>query len=305
MDTIVTPEDIEAAATRLTGRLRRTPVIEWDGAWLKLELLQHTGSFKPRGAFNRVLTEAHLPATGLVTASGGNHGAAVAFVGAATGLATQVFIPSASPIIKREAVTRWGANLQIVDGLYDDARAAAERYQADSGALMVHAFDHPATVAGQGSVGREFEEQVGPFDTLLVACGGGGLIAGQLAWFTDRVRVVSVEPGLSCCLHAARQAGGPVDVPVGGVAADSLGSKRLGGVAWPLVRRYLAEAVLVGDDDIRAAQRVLWRDCRVVAEPGGATALAALISGAYRPERGERVAVIVCGANCDPADLSG
>jgi threonine dehydratase len=191
----------------------------------------------------------------------------------------------------------------VVEGYYDDAQRAAEARCAQSGALMVHPFDHPATIAGQATMARELDAQVGPFDTLLVAAGGGGFIAGQAAWFRDRVRVVSVEPQTSACLHAALGAGAPVEVAVSGLAADSLGAQRLGAAPWTIVRRFVHDAVLVADDDIRRAQQELWDDLRLVVEPGGAAALAALRSGAYRPQRGERVVVVLCGSNCDPATV--
>jgi threonine dehydratase len=301
----VTPDDVEAAAERIGPYVRTTPVIEDGGLLLKLELLQHAGSFKPRGAFNRVLGAGRLPAAGLIAASGGNHGAALAYVGRRLGVAAEIFIPSTSPAIKVANIERFGARLTIVEGYYDDAQRAAEERAIESGALMVHPFDHPATIAGQATMGRELDGQVGPFDTLLVATGGGGFIAGQAAWFRQRVRIVSVEPETSACLHAARRAGHPVDVAVSGLAADSLGAGRLGAAPWTVVQRFVDDAVLVHDDDIRRAQRELWADLRLVVEPGGAAALAAVRSGAYRPEPGERVVVVLCGSNCDPATVTG
>jgi len=301
----VTPDDVERAAELITPHVRRTPVIDYAGVTLKLELLQHAGSFKPRGAFHRVLREAHLPDVGVITASGGNHGAAISFVASRLGIRAEVFMPSTSPAIKRSVIERHGARVTVVDGFYDDAQAAADARQLQTGALMVHPYDHPATVAGQGTMGRELDGQLDGFDTLLVATGGGGLIAGQAAWFGRRVRIVSVEPEGSQCLRAALDAGTPVDVPVGGVAADSLGARRLGAVPWSVVRQVVDDAVLVSDDDIREAQRLLWSDLRLVVEPGGAAAYAAVRSGAYRPEPGERVVVVVCGSNCDPASVVG
>jgi threonine dehydratase len=301
----VTPDDIERAAERIGGRARCTPVIEYSDLILKLELLQHAGSFKTRGAFNRVLSEPSLPAAGVITASGGNHGAALSYVGSQLGVPTEVFMPSTSPAMKRSNIERFGATVSVIEGYYDDAQAAADARQIESGALMVHPFDHPATVAGQGTMSRELEQQVGGFDTLIVATGGGGFTAGQAAWFRDRVKIVSVEPESSQCLRAALVAGEPVEVPVSGVAADSLGAKRLGAVPWSVVRRFVDEAVVVSDDDIRAAQRALWGDLRLIVEPGGAAAMAAIRAGAYRPESGERVVVVVCGSNCDPATVTG
>ncbi|MEQ1702631.1 MAG: pyridoxal-phosphate dependent enzyme, partial [Ilumatobacteraceae bacterium] len=224
----VTPADIEAAAARLAGRVRVTPVLPVTAAelslpidvTLKLELLQHVGSFKPRGAFNRVLAAGQLPAPGLVAASGGNHGAAVAFVAASLGVPANVFVPSTSPQMKRDRIASLGATVHVIDGLYDDAQAAATAHQAQTGALAVHPFDHVDVVAGQGTLARELEQQVDGFDTVLVATGGGGFTAGQAAWFAGRKKVVSVEPATSQCLHAARMAGEPVTVSVAGVAAD-------------------------------------------------------------------------------------
>jgi threonine dehydratase len=302
VDVPVTPDDIARAATRIEEHVRCTPVIEHGGLWLKLELLQHTGSFKPRGAFNRMLSE-QLPAAGVIAASGGNHGAAVAYAASRLGVSAEVVIPSTSPSLKRRLIERYGARAVVVDGLYDDAQRVAEQRQQQTGALMLHPFDHPATVAGQGTMARELEAQLGDIDTLVVASGGGGFTAGQAAWFRERVRVVSVEPETSQCLRAALDAGAPIDVDVAGVAADSLGAKQIGRVPWEVVRRYVDEAVVVTDDDIRATQRAIWDDLRLIGEPGGATALAAIHTGSYRPARRERVAVAICGSNCDPTTI--
>lgn len=310
----VLPADIERAATRIGSHVRTTPVLAVAGAdfglahdvTLKLELLQHAGSFKPRGAFNRIITALEagdVPASGVVAASGGNHGAAVAYAARALGLTAEIFVPSSSPTMKRDRIADFGATVRVIDGLYDDAQAAADVRQAETGALIVHPFDHADVVAGQGTMARELEAQIGPFDTLVAATGGGGFVAGQAAWLQDRVRVVSVEPDDSQCLAAAVAAGEPVPVTVGGVASDSLGAKQLGAVAWSVVRHHVDLAVTVPDDAIRAAQRALWDRLRLVAEPGGATALAALRTGAYAPAPGERVVVVVCGSNCDPATV--
>jgi threonine dehydratase len=307
-DADVTPDDVERASRRIDGLVRRTPVIDHGHLVLKLELLQHAGSFKPRGAANRVLAErdrAGLPVAGVVTASGGNHGAAVAYVSQALGIAAEVFVPSMSPQIKHDNVARFGATLRVIDGYYDDAQVAADARQAESGALMVHPFDHADTVAGQGTMARELEAQIGGFDTIVVATGGGGFVAGQAAWLRDRARVVSVEPELSQSLRAALEAGRPVDVDVSGLGSDSMGAKRVGDAPWAMIRQFVDEAVVVSEDDLRAAQRELWQQFRLVAEPGGAAALAAIRSGAYRPSPDERVVVVVCGSNCDPADVSG
>jgi threonine dehydratase len=301
----VTPGDIERAADRISGRVRLTPVVEYGPLVLKLELLQHAGSFKTRGAFNRVLTESSIPDAGLIAASGGNHGAALAYVGGALGVPTEIFMPSTSPDIKRRNIERFGAVVHVVDGYYDDAQLAADAHRAETGALQIHPYDHPATIAGQGTMARELERQIGGFDTIVVATGGGGFIAGQAAWLGDRARVVSVEPETSQCLRAALQAGEPVEVPVSGVAADSLGARRLGAVPWSIVRHFVDTAVVVSDDAIRAAQCELWDEFRLIAEPGGAAALAAVRAGAYAPAPGERVVVVVCGSNCDPATVTG
>jgi len=299
----VSCDDVDRAAELIAGRVRRTPVVEHGPLLLKLELLQHAGSFKTRGAFNRVLSAPEVPAAGLIAASGGNHGAALAYVGSTLGIRTEIFLPATSPALKRRNIERFGADVRVVDGYYDDAQAAADERRAETGAMEVHPYDHVATVAGQGTMGRELDAQVDGIETILVAAGGGGFIAGQAAWFGSRVRIVSVEPESSQCLRAARSAGRPVEVEVSGVASDSLGARRLGDVPWSLVRRFVDEAVVVTDDSIRAAQAELRDEFRLYAEPGGAAALAAIRIGAYRPAPGERVVVVVCGANCDPATI--
>lgn len=312
----VTPDLIEAARARISPYVRRTPIISTrpgelglkHGVALKLELLQYTGSFKPRGAFNRILSAAESDAiseVGLVAASGGNHGAAVAYAAQRLGYEAEVFVPSSSPEMKRDRISSFGATVHVVQGLYDDAQAAATAHQARSGGLMVHPYEHVQVVAGQGTMAAELDTQLDSYDTLLLASGGGGFVAGQAAWVRDTRKVVSVEPTTSNCLQAALQAGEIVDVEVSGIAADSLGARRLGSVAWWTVHQYVDQAVTVDDIEIRAAQRALWNELRLVAEPGGATALAALRSGAYVPERGERVVVVICGSNCDPATVIG
>lgn len=302
-DVPVTPDDVEEAHALIADHVRRTPVIEHGGVVLKLELLQHAGSFKPRGAFTRVLSEPERPEAGLIAASGGNHGAALAFVGRQLGMRVEIYMPSTSPDIKRRNIERFGAEVTVIDGYYDNAQREVEVRQRQTGALMVHPYDHPATVAGQGTMARELEQQVEPFDTLVVANGGGGFVAGQAAWFRDRVRIVAVEPETSQCLRQSLLAGERVTVPVGGIAADSLGAQ-LGAVPWAVSRHFVDEAVVVSDDDIRAAQRALWDDLRLVVEPGGATAYAALMTGAYTPAPGERLVVVVCGSNCDPLTVT-
>jgi threonine dehydratase len=304
---------IEAAAERIAPYVRRTPVIEVEAEafgvalTLKLELLQHTGSFKPRGAFNRVLSAAAIPESGVIAASGGNHGLAVAHVATRLGLPAEIFVPEASPPIKVERLRSFGDQVRVTvtGALYADAHEASMRRAAETGALVVHPYDQPEVVAGQGTVSRELDVQCDDLDTVLVAVGGGGLIAGAACWFGGRAKVVAVEPRTSRALDAAIEAGEPVDVDVSGVAADSLGARRVGELAFQAAMEAVDHVALVTDDQIVEAQRRLWRELRLVAEPGGATALAAITSGAYRPAGGERVAVVVCGANTDPANVTG
>lgn len=311
--TLIGPAQIEAARTRIAGRVRRTPVLgydrEDDGAapvWLKLESLQHAGSFKVRGAFATVLAEidAGRPPRRLVAASGGNHGLAVAHVGRALGIPARIFVPTTSSPVKRAAIQALGADLVAVGDAYADAAAASVDAAAEPGSLGIHAYDALATVAGQGTLGAELDEQVPDLDTVLVAVGGGGLMAGIAAWFGERAHVVAVEPDRCPTLHAALAAGAPQDVEVGGVAADALGAQRVGDLAFGLAREHAVGSLLVSDDDIRTARQRLWDDVRLVVEPAGATALAALTSGAYRPGNDQRVAVVLCGANTDPSDLA-
>jgi threonine dehydratase len=275
---------------------------------LKLEFLQHTGSFKPRGAFNNLLTRP-APPIGCATASGGNHGAAVAYAAARLGVKARIFVPEIAAPVKIAKIKASGAEVTVRGATYFDALALCETYVRETGALSIHAYDSLETIAGQGSVGLEWEEDLAkmgapPLDTALIGVGGGGLIAGVAAWFDRRVKVVAVEPQGSRALHAALEAGGPVDVDVNSVAADSLGARRVGDLVFAIARLAVAKSVLVSDAAIRAAQSALWRDFCVVAEPGGAAAYAALASGAYRPEPGERVGVLLCGANADLAALA-
>jgi threonine dehydratase len=306
----VAPADVDAAAERITGHVRRTPVLTMEpgayglagGCVLKLELLQHAGSFKPRGAFNRVLA-ADVPDAGLVAASGGNHGVAVAHVARALGYRAEIFVPATSPAAKVDRIRALDANVSVGGDIYDDAQAAATARAFDTGALLVHPYDHPLVVAGQGTMARELDEQAPGIDTVLVAVGGGGLIAGVCAWFGDRVKIVSVEPETIPAMSEARRAGRPVEVAVSGIAADSLGAKAIGAVPFACAAPFVDASVLVSDGAIRAAQRELWATVQLMAEPGGAAALAAVISSAYRPAAGERVAVVVCGSNVDPATV--
>ena len=307
----VTHADIEAAANRIAPHVRQTPLLECSAGTfglahpvsLKLEFLQHTGSFKPRGAFNSLLS-ADVPAAGVAAASGGNHGAAVAYAARSLGHNARIFVPEISSPIKKWRVREAGADIVVEGARYADALALCERYIAETGALSIHAYDAIDTIAGQGSVGREFEAQNPDIDTILVGVGGGGLIAGIAAWFSGRKRVIGVEPAGSRALHAALEAGHPVDVEVDSVAADSLGARRTGDIVFSIADRYVNDVVLVPDEAIVQAQKRLWSDCQIVSEPGGAAALAALISGVYQPHGSERIGVLLCGANADLSVLT-
>jgi len=301
---VISRDDIDAAADRIAGHVRRTPAVEISpGLWLKLELVQHTGSFKPRGMFNRVLAS-EVPRAGLTVASGGNAGLAVAYVGRQLGHPVEVFVPEATPAVKVNRLRDYGAQVRTGGADYAEALVASESHAAESGALFVHAYDQPEVVAGQGTLGRELADQVPDADTVLVSVGGGGLIGGVAAWFAGSVRVVGVEPFGCPTLHAARSAGEPVDVKTEGVARDSLGARRLGAIAWEhAAAGHISDALLVDDDAIVDARRWLWQEARLATEPGTAAAVAALRCGAYQPSRGETVVVVICGANADPADL--
>jgi threonine dehydratase len=308
----VTPDAIRAAYRLIAAHVRRTPLLETPSPIagapplsLKLEALQHSGSFKARGAFHNLLTRA-APAVGCATASGGNHGAAVAYAAQRLGVRATVFVPEISTPAKVARIRACGADIAIAGSTYAEAQERCDAFVAASGALKIHPYDAEATVAGAGTVALEWEEDLErlgkpKLDTVLVAVGGGGLISGVAAWFGDRVRVVGVEPEGSCALHAALEARAPVDVTVKSVAADSLGARRVGDLNFAIARALVSESVLVPDAAIVDAQRRLWREVSVVAEPGGAAAFAALISGAYQPEKDERVGVLVCGANADLA----
>jgi threonine dehydratase len=301
--------DIEAAHSRIAPHIRRTPAWTLPGAFghegpvsLKLEFLQHAGSFKTRGAFNTLLTKP-VTAAGVAAASGGNHGAAVAYAAKQLGIKARIFVPEISSPAKIAVIRSHGAEVVIGGARYADAQAACDLHVAESGALRIHPFDADTTIAGQGTVGLEWEQDAPPLDTVLVAVGGGGLISGVASWWRDRVKVVGVEPEGSRALHAALEAGGPIDVEVDSVAADSLGARNTGDLVHAICREAVDHVALVADPAIREAQGLLWRDWRIAAEPGGAAALAALVSGAYRPKAGERVGVLLCGANVDLASL--
>lgn len=307
---MTSPEDIERASARIAPHVRSTPVIPLEqGAFgvpgqltLKLELLQHTGSFKPRGAFNRILSS-QVPPSGVIAASGGNHGLATAFAARSLGHRAEIFVPEISSPVKIARLRSYGAAVNVVGSAYAEALAASETRVKETGALVVHAYDQPEVLAGQGTAGREFDRQAPNLDTILVAVGGGGLIGGIAAWYRGRVRIVGVEPEKAPTLARALEAGAPVDVATGGLAADSLGAKRVGDLMFAVARKHIERVVLIPDDAIRTAQRTLWDALRIAAEPGGAAALAALLSGAYLPAKDERVGVLVCGGNVDPAQL--
>jgi len=302
---------IAATYQVIRPHIRRTPVIEVDSAdfalpsfWmsLKLELFQQSGSFKARGAFANVLMR-NVPQPGVAAASGGNHGAAVAYAAMKAGVPAKIFVPAISSQAKMERIRGYGADLVVVGERYADALAASERWIARTGALAIHAFDQTETLLGQGTIGLELEEQAAGLDTLLVAVGGGGLIGGIAAWYAGNVKIVGVEPEAAPTLFRALEAGRPVDTESGGVAADSLAPRRVGELMFPIAQRYVNRVVLVTDEAIRNAQEALWWALRIVAEPGGAAALAALLSGQYRPEAEERVAVLVSGGNTTAVDF--
>jgi threonine dehydratase len=311
IDRDVNPARIAEAHKLIQPHIRRTPVVALDGGdfglgkialTLKLELLQHSGSFKARGAFTNLLLR-QVPAAGVVAASGGNHGAAVAYAAMKLGRPAKIFVPRISSPAKIQRIRDYGANLVVGGEHYADALAASEIWRAQSGALGVHAFDQTETMLGQGTIGLELDRQAPDLDTLLVGVGGGGLIAGIAAWYAGRVRVVGVEPEASPTLAKALAAGGPVDVETGGVAADSLAPRRVGEAVFPIAQRHVDRVVLVTDEAIRHAQKALWAGIRIVAEPGAAAAFAALISARYQPRAGERVGVLVSGGNTVAVDF--
>jgi threonine dehydratase len=311
LDVDIDRERIAAVETVIRPYIRRTPLIEVDAGEfglhsfplaLKLEQLQHSGSFKARGAFANLLTR-KMPPAGVVAASGGNHGAAVAYAARKLGIAAKIFVPSISSSAKVERIRAYGAELVVGGERYADARAASETWAETSGALTIHAYDQVETILGQGTLGMEIEAQAPALDALLVAVGGGGLIAGIAAWCGGATRVIGVEPEAAPTLANALEAGRPIDAPAGGIAADSLAPRRVGELVFPLARRCVERVVLVSDEAIRAAQHALWQQLRIVAEPGGAAAFAALLSKRYEPARGERVGVLVSGGNTAAVDF--
>ena len=319
MSLAVTRADIERVYPIIAPHIRRTPIVTVSGAefgllpfstpgrtrgsapknfgiTLKLEQLQHAGSFKTRGAFANLLTR-NPPKAGVVAASGGNHGAAVAYAAMKLGLPARIFVPTVSSPAKIDRIRSYGADLTVVGERYAEALAASLEWSTSSGAMPVHAFDQIETIAGQGTLGLELSQQAPDLDTVLVAVGGGGLIGGIAAWYASKTRVVAVEPEGAPTLAEALKAGKPVDAATGSVAADSLAPKRVGELMFPIAQAHIERVVLVTDDAIRQAQRMLWEGLRLVAEPGGCTAFAAVLSGAYQPTQGERIGIVVSGAN--------
>lgn len=314
--TAVSREDVFAAARRFAQRhgafLHCTPLWKLPGAalgvqcgevWLKLEHLQVGGSFKARGMLNRLLANP-IPASGVIVASGGNAGIATAAAAQALGVPCEVFVPTVSSPMKQAKLRELGAQVVVTGAVYAEALAACLARQKVSGALLTHAYDQPEVVAGAGTLAQEIEEQGGIPDSVLVSVGGGGLIAGIATWFGDEARVVALEPELAPTLHRAREAGEPVDVPVSGIAADSLGAKRIGAIAWDVTQRHVKDSLLLPDAAIREAQLWLWKQMKLAVEPAAALGLAALRSGAYRPKADEKVCLVICGANLDPATLA-
>jgi threonine dehydratase len=309
----ITRERIAATEATIRRYIRRTPLVKADMSdfglppgplTFKLEMLQHSGSLKARGAFANLLLR-KTPDAGVVAASGGNHGAAVAYAARRLSVPATIFVPDITSPAKTERIRNYGARLVIAGSRYADALAASEAHVAGTGAMPIHAFDQAETLLGQGTLGLELEQDAPGIDTLLVAVGGGGLIGGIAAWYAGRIKIVAVEPEQAPTLHAALAAGRPVDAPAGGIAADSLAPRRVGELMFAIARTKVTEVVLVSDDAIRQAQIALWSALRVVAEPGGAAAFAALLSGGYRPAHGERVAVLICGANTTAVQFEG
>jgi threonine dehydratase len=301
----LTREAIAGVERLIRPHVRRTPVVEVEARdfdlplaalSFKLELLQHSGSFKARGAFANLLTR-EVPAAGVVAASGGNHGAAVAYAARRLGVPARIYVPTVSSQAKIALIRSYGAELVVQGDRYADALAASEHWARSSGAMTIHAFDQPGALLGQATTALEWQQQAPDLDTVLVAVGGGGLIGGMAAWYEGKTKLVGVEPEAAPTLTRALQAGRPVDAPAGGIAADSLAPRRVGELMFPLAQKYVERVVLVEDDAIRNAQQVLWDVLRIVAEPGGAAAFAALLSKSYVPGAGERVGVLVCGGN--------
>jgi threonine dehydratase len=308
---MISRERIQQTENLIRPHIRRTPILEVDGAdfgldsiriVFKLELFQHAGSFKARGAFTNILTR-EVPAAGVVAASGGNHGVAVAFAAMRLRKPATIFVPSVAAPAKVERIRRYGAELVIAGDRYAESLEACEAWTAKSGALPIHAYEGDETLLGQGTLGLELEQQDRELDLLLVAVGGGGLIGGVASWYRDKLKMIAVEPFAAPTLERALSAGRPVDAPAGGIAADSLAPRQVGQQMFPIAEKYVREVVLVSDEEIVEAQKKLWQTVRVVAEPGGAAAFAGLLSGRYKTKPGERVGVVVCGGNTDAVDF--
>jgi threonine dehydratase len=305
LENALSPTQIRATHDRISPYIRHTPLLHANGEdfglpdirlVFKLEFMQHAGSFKSRGAFNQMLSRT-VPPAGVVAASGGNHGAAVAFVARRLGIPAAIFVPTVASKAKIEQITAYGARLEVQGELYADALAASEAYRQSSGALAIHAFDQIETLQGQATVGIEFEQDAPELDALLVAVGGGGLIGGVAAWYRSRTKIVGVEPQEAPTLTYALRAGGPVDAPGGGIAADSLAPRQVGQLVFPIAQRFVHDTVLIDDDAIQNAQKLLWKKLRIVVEPGGAAAFGALLSGAWQASPGQTIGVLLCGAN--------
>ena len=310
---MISRDDIEAAAQRIAPHVRRTPlwVLRSDElglpgpgfeVWLKLEQLQRSGSFKARGMFNRLLANP-IPAAGVIAASGGNAGIATATAAQALGVRSEIFVPTVISPAKRDKLEQLGARVVVTGAVYAEAFAACQQRQRESGALMTHAYDQAEVLAGAGTLAREIESQAGVPDALLVSVGGGGLAGGIAAWFAGRTRMVALEPERAPTLHAALAAGAPVDVEVSGIAADALGARRIGALAWEVAQRHPMSSLVLRDEDIVDAQRWLWQALKLAVEPAAALPLAALRSGAWQAQAGQRICLVLCGANVDPASL--
>jgi threonine dehydratase len=309
--------EVECAQTRIQSYVRKTPCLQLSSqelaqnfgithefdVWLKLEQLQHSGSFKARGMFNRMLS-CDVPEVGVTIASGGNAGIATAYAAKVLGHKAEIFVPEVSSAAKRAKLKALGATVHVRGKAYADAAAACVEHQAQSGALQMHAYDQPEVLQGAGTLAREIEQQIGTPDSILVSVGGGGLIAGIAGWFANQARVIALESEGTPTLYKAREAGEPVDVAVSGIAADALGAKRIGSLAWPITQSAVKLSLLLTDESIRAAQLALWDKLRIAVEPAAALPLAALMTGAYVPKQGEKVCLVVCGANVDVATLA-
>jgi threonine dehydratase len=307
---MISRTEIQDAGRRIAMHVRRTPVIALEERafgidariFFKLECLQHTGSFKPRGAFNCILSS-KIDKAGVIAASGGNHGAAVAYAAHKLGHRAEIFVPVITPKNKVDRLRQYDATINVAGNNYAEALAASRERAVQTGAVAIHAYDDARVLAGQGTLGMELEEQVRGLDSVLIAVGGGGLIGGVASWYQERVRVIAVEPERAPTLHNSLAAGHVVEVETGGVAADSLGARRAGDLMFPVAQKFVPQSVLVSDEQIVEAQRTLWQHLRLIAEPGGATAFAALLSGIYKPHPGERVGVVLCGSNAELASF--